>query len=101
MTPGLVFAVSCLPVGFAVADLTGIRPLGGMVLLGLAIAAVAASRASLARSSAWLFVVLVCFAASHAVADTLGSWGAVAAVTVVAALAAAVLLRPSTAPTWR
>jgi hypothetical protein len=85
-------ALTCLPAGFAVAQLTGARPLGGIVLAGLALGAVLASGAPARRAAAWGGVVLACFAASHVLAGPLGTWGAVAAVTVVAGAAAAVLL---------
>jgi hypothetical protein len=90
----LLCAIACLPAGFAVADVTGARPLGGIVLAALAAAAVLLSRAPRRRALAWAAIVLACFVASHVLADPLGTWGAVATVTVIAGAAAAVLLEP-------
>ena len=90
--PAWPFAVASLPVAFAVADASGVRPLGGIVLAALAGAAVLAGRRDRRRSAAWLAVLLACFAASHVLAGVAGTWGAVAAVTAVAGAAGAVLL---------
>lgn len=97
--PVLLLALATLPLGFAVADLTGVRPAGGAVLAVLALATVLAARATVARSAAWLAVVAVAFALSHVVADALGTWGAVTAAAALAGVAAAaLLLRSSSAP---
>ena len=90
--PPLLLAVAALPAGFAVADVTGVRPLGGLVLAALAIAAVVQARAGTARSAAWLGLLLVLFVLSHVLADGLGAWGAVAVVTFCAGAVALVLL---------
>jgi hypothetical protein len=90
--PPLLLAVAALPAGFAVADVTGVRPLGGLVLAALAIAAVVQARAGTARSAAWLGLLLVLFVLSHVLADGLGAWGAVAVVTACAGAGALVLL---------
>jgi hypothetical protein len=90
--PPLLLAVAALPAGFAVADVTGVRPLGGLVLAALAIAAVAQARAGAARSAAWLALLLALFALSHVLADALGAWGAVAVVTAAAGAGAYVAL---------
>ena len=74
----------CLPLGFGVALATGVRPLGGIVLVALAALAAHLSRAPRARQIAWLLVVLACFAASHVLADVAGRWGAIAVVSAVA-----------------
>jgi hypothetical protein len=89
---GLAFAAACLPAGFGVAALTDIRPLGGVVLLALALLAGRESGASVGRQAAWYLVVLVCFVASHLLADPLGAWAAVAVVTAVATAAYALIL---------
>jgi hypothetical protein len=94
--PAWPFAVSALPVGFAVAQATGVRPLGGVVLAALAVAAVLGEPRR--RAAAWLAVLLVCFVASHLLADPLGTWGAVALVTAITGAAGLVLLdRPARA----
>jgi hypothetical protein len=90
--PAWPFAVAALPVGFAVAQGTGIRPLGGLVLALLAAAAVLAPGTSWRRSATWVVILLACFVASHALADPLGTWGAVAIVTAVTGVAGLVLL---------
>lgn len=94
---GVVCAAACLPAGFAVADVTGVRPLGGLVLLALALVAGVLSGARLPRQAAWYAVVLVCFVLSHVLADGLGTWGAIAVVTAVATAAYAALL-PTPSP---
>jgi len=96
---GLACACACLPVGFGVAAATGIRPLGGIVLLGLALLAVRWAVSTPPRRIAWLSVVLACFIASHLLADVTGAWGAVAIVAAVATGAyVAILRRPSRLP---
>jgi hypothetical protein len=77
----LTCAAACLPAGFGVAVATGVRPLGGLVLLALA---VAAGRELPKPHWPWYGVVLVCFVASHLLGHAIGAWGAVAVVTAVA-----------------
>ena len=74
------------------------RPLGGLVLVVLAAAAVLAGARDRGRSAVWVAVLLVCFAASHVLADPLGTWGAVALVTAVAGVTGFVLLDRRQAP---
>jgi hypothetical protein len=81
---GLLCAAACLPAGFGVAVATDVRPLGGLVLVVLALLAVRWSRAELRRQLMWGGVVFACFVASHLLGHVVGSWGAVAIVTVVA-----------------
>jgi hypothetical protein len=90
--PAWPLAVASLPVAFAVAKGTGVRPLGGLVLVVLAAAAVLVSRAGMTRAATWVAVLLACFVASHLLADPLGTWGAVALVTAVTGVAGVVLL---------
>lgn len=92
--PGVLCAAACLPVGFAVADLTGVRPIGGIVLLGLALLAGYLAQAPLRRQAVWYAIVLVCFVVSHAIADAAGTWGAIAIVSVIATAAYAAVLQP-------
>jgi hypothetical protein len=93
---GRIAAAACLPVGFAVAAVTGVRPLGGIVLVALAALAVHWAVALPGRKLAWLAVVLACFVAAHLLADVTGAWGAVAIVAAVATGAyVAILRRPS------
>jgi hypothetical protein len=83
-------ASGSLVVGFAVAQATGIRPLGGVVLAaGAGWCAVRWRRSvGTARSAALVAVYIACFVASHLIADTVGTWGAVFLVAAVAGLAA-------------
>src|SRR5215213_8333684 len=69
-----VLAFAALPVAFAVADATGVRPLGGAVLVVLAGGAVLVARAPVWRAAAWVAVLLTCFVGSHVLADPLGTW---------------------------
>jgi hypothetical protein len=87
-------ASGSLLLGFAVAQATGIRPLGGIVLI--AGCAWCARRwlgaAGAARTAVLVAVYTGAFVASHIVADTLGAWPSVvlaAAVTGIAAYALA------------
>jgi hypothetical protein len=79
---GLICAAACLPAGFGVAVATGVRPLGGIVLLALAVVAGNELRARLRLP--WYGIVLVCFVVSHLLGHAIGAWGAVAVVTAVA-----------------
>ena len=83
-------AALSLVAGFAVADLTGVRPLGGLVLLA-AVAWCAVRwrrRAGTGRAVALVAFYAAAFAASHALGDVLGTWGAVVTVAVLAGAAA-------------
>jgi hypothetical protein len=93
---GLFCAAACLPAGFGVAVATGIRPLGGIVLLALALLAGRWSGQGTRGQVRWYLVVLVCFVASHVLADLIGAWVAVALVAAVATGAyVAILQRPA------
>lgn len=86
-------ASGSLLVGFAVAQATGIRPLGAVVLIaGCAWCALRWLRAAGAARTAILVVIyLGAFVLSHVVADTLGAWPAVVLAAVVTGAAVYVL----------
>jgi hypothetical protein len=90
-----------LVAGFGVAELTGVRALGGVVLIAAAAWCFARWRgaAGTGRAVALLAFYAACFAASHVLAGALGAWGAVALVAVLAGAAAWALAdaRPSRA----
>lgn len=72
-------AAGSMVLGFAVAEVTDVRVYGGLVL---ALAAVWCAQRWLVRAGrpaaiALLSFWLVAFIASHALADVLGTWGAV------------------------
>jgi hypothetical protein len=83
--------------GFGVAELTGVRALGGLVLLAGAVwcARVTATVAGRGATTALLIVALVLFAASHPLGREIGSWPAVAVTAVLAGLVAAAVMRPA------
>lgn len=84
---GLLCATASLPAGFGLAQLTGVRPLGGLLLVGLAVLAGHWSGSPFRRQAAWYAVLLGCFIASHLLARAIDAWPAVAVVTVVATAA--------------
>jgi hypothetical protein len=90
--PAWPFALTCLPLGFAVAQGTGVRALGGVVMVLLAVAAVLTPGVERRRATLWVVITLLCFVASHLLADPLGAWGAVGLVTVITGGAGLVLL---------
>ena len=95
----LVAALTFL-VGFGVAELTGVRALGGLVLVagGLWCARVAAPIAGRGPTAALLVVALALFVASHPLGHEIGAWPAVVVTAALAGLvAAAVLHRPAAA----
>jgi hypothetical protein len=75
-------ASGSLVLGFAVAQATGVRPLGGVVLvLGAGWCALRWRRSvGTARTAALVGLYLVLFVVSHLIAGTVGTWGAVALV---------------------
>jgi len=83
-------AAGSLVLGFGVAQATGVRPLGGVVLLaGAAWCALRwRERAGTGVAVALVALYVAAFVASHLVADVLGTWGAVAFVAALVALAA-------------
>ena len=86
-------AAGSLLLGFAVAQATGIRPLGGIVLFaGCAWCGTRWLRsAGTARTVALVVIYLAGFVVSHVIADTLGAWGSVVLVAAVVGLAAYLL----------
>jgi hypothetical protein len=83
-------AAGSLVAGFAVAAATGVRPLGGLVLVaGTAWCAREWSRRRGTGLAAGLVgLQAVCFVASHVLAGTLGAWPSVALVASVSGVAA-------------
>jgi hypothetical protein len=98
---GVVLAAACLPAGFGVAVATGVRPLGGIVLVVLAAMAGRLSECGRRRQAQWYLVVAACFAASHVLGHVIGAWGAVAVVTAVATAAYVALTRRVHVPLMR
>jgi hypothetical protein len=82
-----------LALGFAVAQATGVRPLGGVVLLAGAgwCATRWHARVGTGRTAALVGLYATAFAASHALAPLTGAWPAVAVVATVAAAGAYVV----------
>jgi hypothetical protein len=82
-------ASASLLVGFAVAQATGVRPLGGVVLaLGAGWCALRWRRfVGTARAAALVGVYLALFVLSHVIASPLGTWPAVLLVAVVMGVA--------------
>ena len=83
-------ASGSLVLGFAVAQATDVRALGGLVLIaGCAWCALRWLRAAgAARTALLVAVYAAAFVASHVVADALGAWPAVLLAAAVTALAA-------------
>jgi hypothetical protein len=90
--PAWPFGFAALPAGFAVAQATGVRPVGGLVMVLLALAAVMAPGVRRRAALVWAGVLLGCFVASHVLALAIGAWPAVAIVTAVCGTAAVALL---------
>ena len=91
-------ASASLVLGFAVAQLTGVRPLGGIVLVaGCGWCALRWLRAAGAARTAVLVALYVAgFVLSHVIADTLGTWPSV--LLVAAAVGAAAYALADAAP---
>jgi hypothetical protein len=95
----LVAALTFLA-GFGVAELTGVRALGGLVLVagGVWCARLTAPIAGRGPTAALLVVALALFVISHPLGHEIGSWPAVVVTAVLAGLAAAAVLhRPAIA----
>lgn len=88
----------CLLVGFALAELTGLRWIGAVVVLGGA----GWCLGRVIRAVPWwrwvaiLAIGLACFVTSHLLAGLLGAWPAVIVAAAILALATVALTRPST-----
>lgn len=93
-------AAGSLALGFGVAQATGVRALGGVVLLAGAgwCALRWRERAGTPTAAALVGLYLAAFVASHLIAGTLGAWGSVAAVAAVVGLAAYVVADRPVAP---
>gem|GEM_PF-2749850 len=87
ITPALLVFVA-LTLGFAVADLTGIRWLGGLVMVVIGAVAVFSMNRSvgLLRTLIGVVAVVAGFILSHALGSALGSYGALLLVATVCAL---------------
>jgi hypothetical protein len=79
-TPTWPVAAGSLVLGFAVAQATGVRPLGGAVLVaGAAWCALRwREKAGAGRAAGLVVLYLAAFAASHLLADPIGAWPSVA-----------------------
>ncbi len=88
---GLTFLLA-----FAVADLTGVRPLGGLVLVagGAWCAWTARPAIGSARTAVLLLVALAAFVLSHPLGDVLGAWPAVVVAAAGVTLVATALVAP-------
>ena len=88
--PTWLVAPLSLVAGFAVADLTGVRALGGIVLAAAVVWCFVRWRAQAGTGRAVALVAFyaAAFAASHSLGDLLGAWGAVATVAVLTGIAA-------------
>lgn len=94
-------AAAALPLGFAVAQASGVRPLGGAVMVVLlgACAWRSRGRAGVAGQLAVAGVAVAAFVASHGLADALTVPGAVGAAGAAVGAAAFALLDRK--PAWR
>lgn len=90
-----VLAAATFLAGFGVAELTGVRALGGLVLLagGAACAALTLPLAGRRATVALLAVALCLFAVSHPLGRAIGSWPAVLVAAAAVAAVSAALLR--------
>jgi hypothetical protein len=86
-------ALAVLPAGFAVAELTDVRALGGVVLVAGGVATLrAAGGADATRKAAWAGVAFASFVLSHVLSDAIGAWPAVGCVAALTGAAGWVLL---------
>ena len=94
-----LIAATAFVAGFGVAEITGVRALGGLVLLagGVWCARVAAPVAGVPATAALLLGALALFAVSHPLGEAIGSWPAVVVTGALAGLAAGAVVRPAAA----
>jgi hypothetical protein len=83
-------AAGSLALGFAVAQATGVRPLGGLVLIAGAgwCALRWRERVGTGRAAALTGLYVAAFAGSHALAHVIGAWPSVAVVSALVGAAA-------------
>ncbi len=92
-------ASGSLLLGFAVAQLTGVRALGGIVLVaGCAWCALRWLRVGRPRTAVLVIVYVGAFILSHVIADTLGAWPSVLLMGAAVGAAAYGLADAATAP---
>jgi hypothetical protein len=86
-TPTWPVAAGSLALGFAVAQATGVRPLGGIVLaVGCGWCALRwRERVGTGRAAGLVGLYLAAFAGSHLLAHAIGAWPSVAVVSAVVA----------------
>ena len=86
-TPTWPVAAGSLALGFAVAQATGVRPLGGVVLVaGCGWCALRwREEAGTGRTAGLVALYLAAFAGSHVLAHAIGAWPSVAVVSAVVA----------------
>jgi hypothetical protein len=86
-TPTWPVAAGSLALGFAVAQATGVRPLGGIVLIvGAGWCALRwKERVGIARAAGLVGLYAAAFAGSHVLGDVIGAWPSVAVVSAVVA----------------
>lgn len=94
-----VVAALTFVAAFGVADVTGVRALGGLVLIagGAWCALRIRPTAGSARTAALLLFALAAFIASHPLGDAMGAWPAVIVVAGVVGLVTALVQRPARA----
>jgi hypothetical protein len=81
-------AAAVLPAGFAVAELTDVRAIGGAVLVAGGLATVAAATGADMRAKAtWGAITFAAFVGSHILSHAIGAWPAVAVVAAIAGAA--------------
>jgi predicted membrane-bound spermidine synthase len=90
-------AAGSLMVGFGVAQATGVRWIGGLILLagGAYCAAVMLPRHGFIRTAIVAVVYVSAFVLSHPLGKVVGTWPAVVLVTAVTAAVAYVAMRPT------
>jgi hypothetical protein len=92
-------ATAAFLAGFGVAQVTGVRALGGLVLLAGAVwcARAALPVAGRGATAALLALALALFVVSHPLGEAIGSWPAVVVTALLAGAVAAVVVRPARA----